>query len=666
MRHLKVAGAALNQTPLDWDGNKANILRAIDLARGAGAGVLCLPEMCIPGYGCEDVFHSAGLRRMARRVLREVLPATRGMVVSLGLPLLFRSALFNCAALVADGAILGFAAKRHLAGEGIYYEPRWFKAWPEGQRGEVDLDGEVYPIGDLSFDVGGVKIGFEICEDAWVAGRPGAGLSRRGADVILNPSASHFAFGKVEVRKRFVIEGSRAFGLTYVYSNLLGNEAGRAIYDGGVLIASGGELVAQGPRFSYEPVVVTAAVIDVDATRTARARAASFEPAMGEDSNCVRSAFRVAGSPHEESRPAPEPWEAGGAVKEEEFTRAVSLGLFDYMRKSRSKGFVVSLSGGADSSAVVTLVGQMVRLACGALGVEGFRERLSYAMLSGGDARALTGELLLTLYQATPNNSAASREASRAVAAAVGARHHEFDVQPLVEAYTGLASGAEGRGLTWERDDLCLQNIQARVRGPLAWFLANLRGALLLVTSDRSEAAVGYTTMDGDTCGGLSPIAGVDKAFLRRWLKWVETTGPAGVGALPALALVNAQEPTPELRPPGAKQSAEKDLMPYDVLDAIEDAAIGDKKTPAEVMEVIGVKFPGHGSGALRGWVERFFRLWCRNQWKRERYAPAFHLDDKNLDPKTWCRFPILSGGYERELRELGGGRGGGGVAGAG
>lgn len=653
MRPIKVAGATLNQTPLDWDGNKANILLAIDVAREAGVGLLCLPELCIPGYGCEDVFHAAGLRRMARRVLREILPETRGMVVSLGLPVFVRSALFNCAALVADGTILGFVAKRNLAGEGIYYEPRWFKPWPVGHRGEVDLDGEAFPIGDLSFEVGGVTIGFEICEDAWVAGRPGAGLSQHGADIILNPSASHFAFGKLEVRKRFVIEGSRAFGLTYVYSNLLGNEAGRAIYDGGVLIASGGELVAQGPRFGYEGAGITAATIDIDATRSARGRAASFTPALEPDPNCVRSAFRIPPAHHEPRGLEVERWESSPTIKEEEFTRAVSLALFDYMRKSRSRGFVVSLSGGADSSAVVTLVGQMVRLASGALGIEGFRRRLACAKLTGADAGALTGELLSTLYQATPNNSAASRDAARAVAAAVGARHQEFDVQGIVEAYTALAQSAEGRPLTWEHDDLCLQNIQARTRGPLAWFLANLRGALLLVTSDRSEAAVGYTTMDGDTCGGLSPIAGVDKAFLRRWLRWMETTGPIGLAPVPALALVNKFDPTPELRPQSAKQSAERDLMPYDVLDAIEDAAIGDKMTPSEVLEVLAPRFPSHARETLVGWVERFFTLWCRNQWKRERYAPAFHLDDKNLDPKTWCRFPILSGGYARELGEL-------------
>src|SRR5262249_47040396 len=156
------------------------------------------------------------------------------------------------------------------------YEPRWFKPWPQGVRGEVELAGHSHPIGDLMFDVGGVRIGFEICEDAWVANRPGAALSRHGADLIMNPSASHFAFGKLEVRKRFVLEGSRAFGVTYLYSNYLGNEAGRAIYDGGALIASGGTLIAEGRRFGFDEFDVTSAVVDIEATRTSQARTASF------------------------------------------------------------------------------------------------------------------------------------------------------------------------------------------------------------------------------------------------------------------------------------------------------------------------------------------------------------------------------------------------------
>ena len=131
------------------------------------------------------------------------------------------------------------------------------------------------------------------------------------------------------------------------------------------------------------------------------------------------------------------------------------------------------------------------------------------------------------------------------------------------------------------------------------------------------------------------------------------SAAPRGSARSPALAAVNRQAPTAELRPAAAVQTDEADLMPYELLDAIERAAIRDKLSPLEVFKRMRAEFPHYTPEQLLAWVERFFRLWCRNQWKRERYAPSFHVDDENLDPKTWCRFPILSGGFERELAEL-------------
>ncbi len=125
------------------------------------------------------------------------------------------------------------------------------------------------------------------------------------------------------------------------------------------------------------------------------------------------------------------------------------------------------------------------------------------------------------------------------------------------------------------------------------------------------------------------------------------------MGPIPELRIVNGLAPTAELRPATSRQTDEDDLMPYDVLDAIEDHAIGEKRSPAEVLAVVSAEFPDYSRDQLVAWVCRFFVLWSRNQWKRERYAPSFHVDDKNLDPKTWCRFPILSGSFQRELREL-------------
>ncbi len=662
MKLLRVAAAVLNTTPLDWSGNQQAIMSAIASARTAGVSILCLPELCITGYGCEDAFHAPGTQQTALEVLHELAPATRGMIVSFGLPVLYSGGLFNTACLVADGKILGFVGKQNLAGEGIHYEPRWFKAWPEEVQAQLHLGNSPhfpatsYPIGDLFFDVGGIRLGFEICEDAWVAERPGGNLASRGVDIILNPSASHFAFGKHEVRKRFVTEGSRAFNVGYVYANLLGNESGRAIYDGDAMIASAGKLLVTGPRFSYADSLITSTVLDIDDIRMSRSRTGSFRPSIAPgDQGVIYADFDYPPLTPTSDQTVAVGWESSPHIKEEEFTRAESLALFDYLRKSRSRGFVVSLSGGADSAAVSILAARLVDFGIADIGRAAFLEKLRYiaSLSEAQDNKSLVEKLLSCVYQSTRNSGKVTRDAACGVADSLGAEFLEFDVDSLVQGYIGTVSRALGRELSWQTDDISLQNIQARTRAPGVWLLANLRGALLLATSNRSEAAVGYATMDGDTCGGLSPIAGIDKAFLRRWLRWMEQEGPIGIGPMAALAAINQQQPTAELRPPSAKQTDEDDLMPYDLLDAVERAAIRDKLSPTDILLVMEVEFPQHNRTQLVTWIERFFRLFCRNQWKRERYAPSFHLDDENLDPKTWCRFPILSGGYERELAEL-------------
>jgi NAD+ synthase (glutamine-hydrolysing) len=648
---IKVATASLNQTPLDWAGNQRRIEAVLRQARAEGVTLLVLPELCTTGYGCEDAFLGPDVAKRAWSMLMELVPQTKGMVVSIGMPIRRRGGLYNTACVVADGRIAGFSAKEHLAGEGLHYEPRWFKPWPNHHVVELERDGQSYPFGDVFFDFSGVRIGFEICEDAWVAQRRG-GQDGHAMDIIVNPSASHFAFGKHQVRERLVLEGSRSMAVTYLYANLLGNEAGRVIYDGGCYIAQNGKLLAQSPRLTFDDSVLTTAVVNVEASRTEQVRTTSFR-ADSSDPGAKRASvdFEFPRATMERTEPTTPAWEASAHHKEEALTRSLTLALFDYLRKSHSRGFVLSISGGADSAAAACLVSLMVDRALEQLGPEGFAEKIG--LPPEASARDWVGKLLCCAYQSTDNSSDVTRNAATALAEAIGATFYVLDVQHIVTAYEHLIGGAVGRPLTWDQDDITLQNIQARTRGPGVWMLANMRGALLLSTSNRSETAVGYATMDGDTCGGLSPIAGIDKAFLRQWLSWLETKGPVGMKPIPALRAVNVQTPTAELRPAGSDQTDEGDLMPYPVLDAIEGLAIGDKLPPAHCLEVLGTEFSEYDEETLRGWVKRFFQLWSRNQWKRERYAPSFHVDDKNLDPKTWCRFPILSGGFERELSEL-------------
>jgi NAD+ synthase (glutamine-hydrolysing) len=661
MQRLRLAAAAVNQTPLAWEANRDRLLAAIAAARDAEASILCLPELAISGYGCEDQYFSAGVQQTSLDMLNEIALATHGMVVCVGLPVVVGRSLHNGAAVLCDGELLGIVLKQHLAGDGLHYEPRWFRPWQAGEVEWIEVGDETVPVGDLLFEIGPVggptvRIGVEICRDAWVPDRPGARLAAAAADVILCPTASHFAFAKQDVRRRIVLEGSRMFHVSYAFANLLGNEAGRAIFDGGTHIATSGRMLAEGPRLSFADHVLVCADVDVGVNR--RLRVAASTPSSPNDAfrgEVVRSEFALPAPEIDCPVSAPAAWDGLAPAKEEEFARSVALALFDYVRKSRANGCVVSLSGGADSSAVATLMWLMVKFGVAELGREAFAARLPHmkSLAPAKSDEALVAWLLTCAYQSTRNSGDVTRKAAERVAAAIGAEFHAWNIDALVDNYVAIGEQAIGRKLSWDQDDTALQNVQARARGPGVWLLANLRGALLLTTSNRSEAAVGYATMDGDTCGGLAPIAGIDKAFLLQWLKWMERTGPAGVGPLSALSVINSQAPTAELRPPGAAQTDEGDLMPYRVLDAVERAAIRDKQTPVEVFDVIRRHFPDYPASQIGAWIERFFTLWCRNQWKRERYAPSFHLDDENLDPKTWCRFPILNGGFERELAEL-------------
>lgn len=657
MQQIRVAAAALNQTPLDWENNNKNILEVIRIAEMRNVQILCLPEMCITGYGCEDAYFFASVRNKAMAVLRSIaIKIPKGMFISLGLPIEYCNALYNCSCLLTYNTILGFVPKQNLAGDGVHYEPRWFKGWEPGAIGVRDG----IPFGDLVFDINNIydkshpiRIGFEICEDAWVADRPGSRLAERGVDVILNPSASHFAFGRHETRHLFIAEGSRAFRATYVYSNLLGNEAGRIIYSGDTIIAADGKIIAEGKRLSFKDVIVTTAVVDINYTRTKQIQNIGHHPNLFENKDSVvvhmfysESIVAKTSKDNKICQTNPGKNNEFDKVKEIEFSRAVALGLFDYMRKSKSQGFVVSLSGGADSSACCVLIRIMCELGADELGIDKFISKSGIKYDNWYGFNAIMKEILTCVYQGSNNSSEETLHSAKTLAEAIGATFYNINIGEFVDGYTKKTEEMLGRELTWEKDDIALQNIQARVRGPSVWMLANIKNALLLTTSNRSEAAVGYCSIDGDTCGGLAPISGVDKNFLLKWLGYAASFNKEWMhGLAPMLAL----QPTAELRPSKQNQTDEDDLMPYPILDMIERLAIHQKNGPKDTLELLKshTKLVGNISEEiLKEYVDKFFTLLCRNQWKRERYAPAFHLDDANLDPKTWFRFPILSGGF--------------------
>ena len=303
----------------------------------------------------------------------------------------------------------------------------------------------------------------------------------------------------------------------------------------------------------------------------------------------------------------------------------------------------MSLSGGVDSSVCVSLVWLMAHFAAQELGWKGVQQHLKHIknLQTLPNVEAWLPELLTALYQKTDQNGPATENAARTLAEEIGASYHLVDIQPLFEQYQALiAPLISKKPLSWETDDMVLQNLQARVRSPGVWMVANLKNAILLSTSNRSECAVGYATMDGDTSGSFSPLAGIDKPFLQKWLQWM-----AGQG-LPSLQAVIDLKPSAELRPASFEQTDEADLMPYPVLNTIE----GQIRRmhcldQTKILSFLTAKFPEYPAEQLTVWLDRFFMLWKRNQWKRERFAPSFQLDDYGLDPKGDARYPIFWGG---------------------
>lgn len=609
MPPIKIAAATVNQTPLDWKGNLDRIKHGIRQAKDQNAEIICFPELTITGYGSEDLFLSIWYPKKALSQLSLLIPYCEDITVIVGLPIRIQEKVYNTVAIIENAELKGFVAKQFMAIDGVHYEFRWFAPWRANEQIEFEFEGKKYPFGDLTFYHKEIHYGFEICEDAWRGKhRPGYRLYDRKVDLIFNPSASHFAMGKSILRKELITKSSDTFDCFYCYVNLLGNETGRIIFDGEIMLVKSGELIARNSLLSYQDVQVKTFFLSSE-----KQEIASILP------------------------------------KEEEFVQAAALGLFDYLRKSQSKGFVLSLSGGADSSTIAILISEMVKRGIQELGLETFIEKTGVQLTLQGEnpVKEIVGQLLTTAYQGTSNSSEDTLESAKKLAESIGAKFYHWSIDDEVNSYTKKIEKAIGRNLTWETDDITLQNIQARTRSPIIWMLANINNALLLSTSNRSEGDVGYTTMDGDTSGSISPIAAVDKYFILKWLNWAEENLDQ-----PGLHWVNCLQPSAELRPLERSQTDEEDLMPYAVILEIERLAIRDRRSPQDVYLIL-IDELDLAPTVLKAYIKKFFQLWSRNQWKRERLAPSFHLDEFNVDPKTWYRFPILSGGYREELEQL-------------
>ncbi len=667
-----IAAASLNQTVGDWSGNERRVREAVDAARAAGAKLLLLPEMCLSGYSlCDRLLRTGTVERSWDRLIR-LADASKGVAFAVGLPILHEGVLYNAMGLLADGKLVGLAAKENLATGDVQYENRYFQPWFHGRVVEYrGPDGTTVPLGTQMFELPGLgTVAFEVCEDAWKGIRPGSAYALAGAEILLNPSASWFTVGKHRTRRRLVSQISQEDHCVYLYTSLLGCDATRLIFDGSLFIAVDGRIEAEGRRFVFtREFELIHSVVDLREIRQARMEEGSWrEQNLRADWGAygvVPPTVRVEGDYScEESAPPPAPYWippepqhpdpslkyledevfGGRPITERDLSHlelelGLSLALRDYTRKTGVKTCCLALSGGRDSAMVALLVERMYRY--------------TFPDLSREELKKYVGERFLCAYLATENSGSKTHDAAEAVAREVGATFFDGKIQDALNAAQATVESMTGEPLSWSNPahDLTLQNIQARLRGMLIWTIANLHSALLLVTSNKSEAAVGYTTMDGDSSGGLAPIADVPKSLIKLFLDWA-----ADFHGYSSLVKIKAMDASAELRPPGREQTDEADLMPFPVLDQLMHAFVQLGLDPLDMLRRLWPAMtPYYGDDLPRfaADIRKFVRMFCIAQWKRERFAISFRVTAFDLDPKTGFRFPPVQAPFTEELEEM-------------
>jgi len=669
-----VGAASINQTVGDWSGNRARIVEVLEAARGRGIRFLVLPEMCIPGYSLGDRLMMRGTLDRSWAMLCDLLPETRGMVALFGLPIRHRDVLYNCVAVCADGALVGLVPKENLATGDVQYENRWFSGWPPGHvETFTDEHGNETPFGSLLFEAKGIgRFGVEVCEDGWKGIRPGSIYALAGAHIIANPSASWFTLGKHRVRRRMVEQISREDKVVYLYTSLLGCDATRLIFDGSVFIAQDGAIIEEARRFLFkENWEIVDHIVDLASLERGRMEEGSWrqqvESMQRSDLGYRPTVVRMKGV-FSTSTPAPSvtPYWLAGTVSQVadpslnwiheaglipriprdtdlphiELELALAMALREYTAKCGIKGFALALSGGRDSAMCALLVARMFRYDQPDLDAEALKAHIH--------------DRFLTAYMATDNSGSKTENAARDLADELGAEFLLGNIQSAVDTHVGLAEQMGGIDLTWENaaHDVTLQNVQARLRGSLIWVFANLRNFLLIATSNKSEAAVGYTTMDGDTSGGISPIADVPKSLIQVWLRWA-----ADFHSVASLESVLGNPATAELRPADRGQTDEDDLMPFAILDQLMYLFVQQGQDPLEMFRTlwptVADDYYGGDAKLFAADIAKFVKLFCRAQWKRERFAISFRVTAFDLDPKTGFRFPPVQAPFTEELADL-------------
>ena len=556
MTRLRIALAQMNPTVGDLDGNVAKIVAAYDEAEAAGCDIVAFPELAITGYPPEDLVLKPGFVADNRAALHTIAAHTGRCVAVVGFVDADRD-LYNAAAVCANGAVLGTYRKRLLPNYAVFDEARYFTP------GDANDPYELYVIG-------GVKVGISICEDVWSPTGPLAQQAAGGAELNININGSPYHAGKAHDRERMLATRAADASCALVYVNQVCGQD-ELVFDGGsVVFDAEGRLLARAAQFVEELLIA-----DVEIAPVYRKRL--IDP-RGRATDAEMPTVFVSASPVPQAAPAPSSM-AEALDPDAELYAALVLGTRDYVRKNGFTDVVIGLSGGIDSTIVACV-------AVDALGAE-----------------HVHGVSMPSRYSSDHSRSDAADLAER-----LGVDYRTVAIEPVFAAYLDmLAPSFEGRPA-----DLTEENLQSRIRGTTLMALSNKFGWMVLTTGNKSEMAVGYFTIYGDSVGGYAVIKDVLKTRVYDLCRYVNRR--AGHEVINESIIT--KPPSAELRP---DQRDDQSLPPYEVLDPILQLYVEADRTAAEMIEL------GHDEALVR----RITRLVDVNEYKRRQCPPGVRVSLK-------------------------------------
>ena len=581
MRTLRIALAQVNTAVGDIDGNVQLIIDAMRAAREAGARLVAFPELAITGYPPEDLVLHRRFVADNRRALERVAAETKGIAAIVGFVdgSAERDApVYNAAAFLHESRVAAVYRKIHLPNYGVFDEERYFER------------GFDCPV----IDIGGVKIGLSICEDAWEPIGPVEVERAAGAEINININASPFERGKDRVRRDLISGLARRNQVFACYVNQVGGQD-ELVFDGTSLVyGPDGALIAQGKRFEEDLLVVD---LDLDLVDRARSNTAWNGPATGELA-AIGEASELSARVEPETSPGPiaKRPPSQSLSEEAEVYMALVLGTRDYARKSGFQKVVIALSGGIDSTLTAVI-------AVDALGAENVLVvALPSRYSSEGsvvDAVELAKRLGITLWNIP-----------------IEPGHAAFE-EMVREKFEGTTPG------------VAEENVQSRIRGNLIMMISNKFGYLVLTTGNKSEFATGYATLYGDMAGGYAVIKDVPKTLVFRLCEYRNEAGPGS----PIPRTVIDKPPSAELKP---DQFDSDSLPPYEILDRILERYIEDRWDADEIIEQeAGL------DGGDEETVRRVLRLVDRNEYKRRQSPPGVKITELAFGRDR--RMPIAS-----------------------